>query len=175
MTVAGTPSLLAALSRARVGAAARELEQEMARLRSTAIASGSRAAMRLTWEAGRYVYAFYVDGDGDGVRAEDIASGRDRLVEGPRDLPSRYEGIDFGLPDESIPEVPPGTGVLPPHSDPVRFGRSDIVTFTPRGTASSGSLYVTDGRSTVVAVVLYGATGRLRLCRFDRDLWRWRC
>jgi hypothetical protein len=56
----------------------------------------------------------------------------------------------------------------------VRFGVSDIVTFTPQGTASSGTLYVSDGRDTVFAVVLYGRTGRIRTWRFDRGAWRWR-
>lgn len=153
--------------------AARELEQEMARLRSEAIVSRRNVAMRLTWSQGRYLYAFYADGDGDGVRSADIEAGRDTLIGAPRDLGSRYEGIDFGVLDVSIPEVPPGASSLPPGSDPIRFGRSDIITFTPRGTSSSGTLYVSDGRSTVTAVVLYGATGRLRIWRFDRDRWTW--
>ncbi|PYT17436.1 MAG: hypothetical protein DMF51_02465 [Acidobacteria bacterium] len=171
--VASAPALLAALSRGRVAAAARDLQQELARLRSEAIASHRSVAMRLTWSGGRYLYAFYADGDGDGVRADDVASGRDPLIGGPRDLCSRYEGIDFGLLAEAIPEVPPGSGVLTPGSDPVRFGRSDIITFTPRGTASGGTLYLSDGRAAVAAVVVYGATGRLRIWRFDRDLWAW--
>src|SRR5437867_2637992 len=170
---AATPALFAALSRGRVAAAARDLEQQMARLRSEAIASHHDVAMRLTWSGGRYQYAFYADGDGDGVRSNDIASGRDPLIGEPHDLPDRYEGIDFGLLPEAIPEVPPGSGVLPPGSDPVRFGRSDIITFTPRGTSSSGTLYLSDGQATVAAVVVYGATGRLRLWRFDRDRWVW--
>ncbi len=145
----------------------------MARLRSTAIATGSSVAIRLTWNAGRYQYADFTDGDGDGVRSDDIASGRDPSIGETRDLPSRYEGIDFGVLDTSIPEVPPGSGVLPPGADPVRFGRSDIITFTPHGTASSGTLYLSDGTSTVAAVVLYGATGRIRLWRFDRDRGSW--
>jgi hypothetical protein len=156
-----------------VTAAARELAQEMARLRSEAIASRRNVAMRLTWTEGRYVYAFYADGDGDGVRSDDIASGRDRLLGSPRDLPSRYEGVDFGLLDAPIPEVPPGPGTLPPASDPVRFGRSDIITFTPRGTSSSGTLYVSDGTGVVSAVVLFGGTGRIRIWRFDRARWTW--
>lgn len=154
-------------------AAARELEQEMARLRSEAIASRRSVAMRLTWSQGRYLYAFYADGDGDGVLSADIAAGRDPLIGAPRDLASRYEGIDFGVLDLSIPEVPPGSSSLPPGSDPVRFGRSDIITFTPRGTSSSGTLYVSDRTATVAAVVVYGGTGRLRIWRFDRDRWAW--
>jgi len=173
LVAATTPALVAALSRGRVAAAARELAQEMARLRSEAIVSRRNAAMRLTWSQGRYVYAFFADGDGDGVRAEDIASGRDVLLGSPRDLTSRYEGVDFGLLDVPIPQVPPNPGTLPPASDPVRFGRSDIITFTPHGTSSSGTLYVSDGTSAVAAVVLFGGTGRIRIWRFDRQRWIW--
>jgi Tfp pilus assembly protein FimT len=168
-----TPSLFAALSRARVAAAARDLAQDFARLRSEAIATRRNTAMRLTWTSRGYTYAFYADGDGDGVRGDDIVAGRDPQIGGARDLRSRYEGTDFGLLEVAIPEVPPGPGSLAPFADPVRFGRSDIVSFSPRGTSSSGTLYVSDGRSTVVAVVLYGGTGRIRIWRFDRDRARW--
>jgi hypothetical protein len=145
----------------------------MARLRSEAIATRRNSAMRLAWSSGTYTYAFYADGDGDGVRANDIASGRDPEIGEARDLPSRYEGVDFGLIDAAIPEVPPGAGSLLPYADPVRFGLSDIISFSPLGTSSSGTLYVSDGRTAIVAVVLYGGTGRIRIWRFDRDLWRW--
>ncbi|MFQ5877785.1 MAG: Tfp pilus assembly protein FimT/FimU [Acidobacteriota bacterium] len=173
VAAAATPSLLAALSRARVIAAAREMASVMARLRAGAVASGRNLAMRLVPSAGGYAYSIYADGDGDGVRSSDIASGRDPRLAGPRDLRSRYQGAGFGLLDEAIPAVPPQRGVLRPGSDPVRFGRSDIITFTPRGTSSSGSLYISDGTRFVVAVVLYGGTGRIRTWRFDRLLWRW--
>jgi hypothetical protein len=172
--VAAMPALGGALSRGRAAAAARDLAGEFARLRSTAIVSHRRVGLRLTWDGGRYRYGEYVDGDDDGIRSDDIAAGRDRLVGVMRDLPSRYTGIDFGLLGDAVPAIPPRRGVLAPHDDPVRFGRSDIVTFTPRGTASSGTLYISDGRESLVAVVLYGHTGRIRLWSFDRSSWRWR-
>ena len=167
------PALASGLSRGRVATAAREMAGELARLRSEAIASRRRVALRILRSGGRYVYAVYADGDGDGVRSDDIAAGRDKIILGPRDLPSRHEGIDFGLLEEAIPEVPPGRGVLAPRSDPVRFGTTDTVTFTPWGTSSTGTLYVSDGKESVQAVVLYGRTGRIRTWRFDRALWRW--
>jgi len=172
--VAAAPALGGALSRGRVAAAARDLAGEFARLRSTAIVSHRRVGLRLTWSGGRYYYGEYVDGDDDGIRSDDIAAGRDLLVGTLRDLPSRYSGIDFGLLGDAVPAIPPRRGVLAPHDDPVRFGRSDIVTFTPLGTASSGTLYISDGRKSLVAVVLYGHTGRIRLWRFDRSSWTWR-
>jgi Tfp pilus assembly protein FimT len=167
------PALASGLSRGRVATAAREMAGEMARLRSEAIAERRRVALRIAWSDGRYVYSVYADGDGDGVRSDDIAALRDPLLAGPRDLRSRYEGIDFGLLDAAIPEVPPAPGVLAPQSDPVRFGASDTITFTPWGTSSTGTLYVSDGKESVQAVVLYGRTGRIRIWRFDRALWRW--
>lgn len=173
MVTIGGPALLSALLRYRAMTAAREMAGEMARLRAEAITSRRRVAVRFTRTPALTTYAFYADGDGDGVRADDIASGRDPLLAPPRDLPSRYDGIDFGLLPAAIPEVPPGGAVLAPGSDPVRFGGSDTVTFTPWGTASSGTLYISDGEETVFAVVLYGHTGRIRTWRFDRALWRW--
>lgn len=167
------PAFGAALSRARVAAAAREMAGEMARLRSEAIASRRSVGLRFSAAGGRREFTVYADGDGDGIRADDIAAGRDPLLMAARDLPSRWEGIDFGLLEAAIPEVPPASGVLAPGSDPVRFGSSDTISFTPWGTASSGTLYISDGRDSVFAVVLYGHTGRIRTWRFDRDLWRW--
>ena len=167
------PALTAALSRYRVAAAARTLASELSRLRAEAITSRRRVAMRLIKEGDAYSYAFFADGDGDGVRAADIESGRDPLLAGPRDLASRFGGVDFGLLDVAIPDLPPRGGALLPGDDPVRFGRSDIITFTPLGTASSGTLFVSDSRGIVVAVVVYGGTGRIRTWRFDRHAWRW--
>jgi Tfp pilus assembly protein FimT len=167
------PTLSSALSRYRVVAATRRLASEFARLRSEAIASRRKVAMRLTTVSGRYEYSLYADGDGDGIRTSDIVAGRDPRLAEASDLHSRYQGVDFGFLDVPIPEIPPRRGVLLPDSDPVRFGRSDIITFTPRGTSSSGTLYVSDGTKRVMAVVLYGGTGRIRIWRFDRHAWRW--
>jgi len=167
------PVSAATLSRARVSAAAMDVAATFARLRAQAISGHRRVGLRFTPAPGPRTFAVYADGDGDGVRSDDIASGRDPLLEPPRDLASRYEGIDFGLLDAAVPEVPPQTGAIPPGADPIRFGSSDIVTFTPWGTATGGTVFVSDGRDTVCAVVLYGKTGRLRTFRLDRSTGRW--
>jgi prepilin-type N-terminal cleavage/methylation domain-containing protein len=168
------PAFGDALARARAMAAAREMAGEMARLRGEAVAERRRVALRFVTVAGRIVFGTYADGDGDGVLSADIAAGIDPPIGPVRDLPGRFEGADFGFLDQAIPGIPPSGAPLLPGSDPVRFGGADIVTFTPWGTATSGTLYVTDGRDTVFAVVLYGRTGRIRTWRFDRSPWRWR-
>jgi hypothetical protein len=60
-----------------------------------------------------------------------------------------------------------------PGDDPIRFGRSDLVSFSPRGTSSSGTLYVSDGRLAAAAIVLYGGTGRIRIWVYDRERGAW--
>lgn len=174
LTTFAAPAFGDALARARAMAAAREMAGEMARLRAEAIATHRRVALRFVPVGARIVFTPYADGDGDGVGAADIAAGVDPPIGQERDLPTLFEGADFGLLDQAIPGIPPSGTPLVPGSDPVRFGASDIVTFTPQGTATSGTLYVSDGRDTVFAVVLYGRTGRIRTWRFDRGAWRWR-
>ena len=170
----GAPAFGDALARARAQAAAREMASEMARLRGEAIAQHRRVALRFARGAGGFSFGTYADGDNDGVGAADIAAGVDTPLGPTRDLPTRFEGVDFGLLDQAIPGIPPSGTPLLPGSDPVRFGTADIVTFTPQGTATSGTLYISDGRDTIFAVVLYGRTGRIRTWRFDRTAWRWR-
>lgn len=173
LVLASAPLLAATLSRGRVASAAMEMAGAFARLRAQAIAEHRRVGLVFRKGGGPPAFAVYADGDGDGVRSDDIASGRDPLLEAPRDLPSRYDGIDFRLLDVAVPEVPPQSGAIAPGADPIRFGPSDIVTFTPSGTATGGTVFVSDGRDTVCAVVLYGKTGRIRTFRLDRSDLRW--
>ena len=172
LTAAATPALTSALSRCRAAAAANEMAMEMARLRALAVTERQIVGMRVVRLADGYAWRICRDGDGDGLSGRDIDAGIDSCGE-PRSLRERYEGIDFRLPARAIPEVPPGQGALEPSGDAVRFGRSGIVSFTPLGTSSSGSLYVGDGRDGLFAVVLYGRTGRIRTWRFDTQGFRW--
>jgi len=87
-----------------------------------------------------------------------------------RTIPDVKLGIPPGGP---FPEAPPGTDWLVAGDDPVRFGNSDLVSFTPVGSASSGTLYVTDGKRGLYAVVLFGPTARLRVWRFIPEERRW--
>jgi hypothetical protein len=111
-------------------------------------------------------HSLYRDGNGNGILTAEILSGKDPLVRGPEGPETLHEGIHFGLPDSPIPQVPPGTGPISNPADPIKFGASDIISFSPTGSISSGTLFLTDGRR-VLAVVVYGPTGRIRTMRFD--------
>ena len=114
------------------------------------------------------------DGNGNGLRTAEITRGVDPVLSQDDALERQVQDVRIGLPPGGpYPEAPPGTGSLTAGDDPVRFGRSDLVSFSPVGSASSGTLYVTDGRSGLFAIVLYGPTARLRVWRFLPLERRW--
>jgi hypothetical protein len=115
------------------------------------------------------------DGNGNGLRTREIRRGTDRTLSGPHRMEDHDSRIKLGFPPGGpFPKIPPGTGWIDGTDDPIRFGRSDLVSFTPLGTGSSGTLYVTDGARQLLGVVLFGPTCRVRVWRFDWEERRWR-
>jgi len=114
------------------------------------------------------------DGNGNGLRTAEITLGVDPVVSDDATLERLVEHVTLGFPPGGpYPEAPPGTELLAAGDDPVRFGRSDLVSFSPVGAASSGTLYVTDGHRALFAVVMLGPTARLRVWRFNPEARRW--
>ena len=162
------PFLVAAREESQVMAAARYLAAQAMLARSRAVQYGARVGLRFEQEAGGYRYAAYVDGDDDGIRTADVASGVDRPLGPPRRLREAYPAVRFEL-DSSLPPVT-GTSRGGANADPIRFGSGDTLSFSPVGTATSGSLYLR-GRSGLQCVLrVLGTTGRIRtLCYHPGD------
>jgi hypothetical protein len=56
-----------------------------------------------------------------------------------------------------------GSPVLAPGDDPLRIGNTSMLTFSPLGSATSGTLYVAGLiRGPQMAIRVFGATGRVR-------------
>jgi|WetSurMetagenome_2_1015567.scaffolds.fasta_scaffold25742_5 hypothetical protein len=107
------------------------------------------------------------DGDWDGVTHEDMVRGTDRPLGSPIYL---KEGNAYlGLP-EAVRTDPSGARI--PDDDPVRFGRGDILSFSPTGTSTPGSLYLRDvsGRE-AWAFRVAGLDGRIRCYRWWKGKW----
>jgi hypothetical protein len=68
-----------------------------------------------------------------------------------------------------IPALPPETGLL--SGDPVRFGSSDILSFSPYGTATPGTFYLA-GDASQAAVRVTGGSARVRLMVWRGGRWR---
>jgi type II secretory pathway pseudopilin PulG len=162
------PVTAGALDELRTAMAARYLEGRIMTARMTAIRRSTRVALRFEAVDGDYRYGEYWDGNGNGVRATDIASGIDPEIGTAEWLGSRFPGVTFGLLDH----VPDLDGARSTSTDGIRIGVSRILTLGPDGTASSGTLYIR-GRRGQYAVRVLGATGRTRVMRFQPGAGQW--
>jgi Tfp pilus assembly protein FimT len=140
------PQMLAGLERSHVRAAARYLAARMALSRSQAVARSATVALRFSGEDETLSFAAYVDGNHNGVRSNDIDNGTDAPLEPPARLSDLFPGVIISLSS---------------------FESSGIVSFTPSGTASSGTLYLLGRSGSRYAVRVLGATGRTRVLRYD--------
>jgi prepilin-type N-terminal cleavage/methylation domain-containing protein len=163
------------LARARHRSAAVELARRMTAARWRAVARGVSVGLRFEPDGRGWRVATYQDGDGDGIRSADIAAGRDRAIGDAFHPDEGRPGVQFGLPPgPPIPRVPPSRGWLRGGEDPIRFGRSDIVSFSPLGNVTPGTVYLTDPQGRLAAVVVFGATARIRVRFFDPGTGQWR-
>jgi type II secretory pathway pseudopilin PulG len=164
------PQLTASMDDLRASAAARLVAATLQQTRMEAVRRGRSMAVRFQQTGAGYQFAVYADGNRNGVRADDIAAGRDPQVRASRRLPDAFPGVDFGaaagLPAVDASSSPPGT-------DPIRLGSSDMVTFTPLGTATTGSLYVRGRHDVQYVVRVFGETGKTRLLKFNRWSRTW--
>lgn len=171
----GVPSVLVLASGVRTRLAAAELAGALAQARSLAIRRQQRVGVRFSELGNGFVeYRLHVDGDGDGVRTADIRNG----VDAPLGLPLRFHqlggDIRLGFPPGEPPRDPADPDrLLDRLHDPVRLGSSNIASFSPLGASTPGTLYLTDGRYHLLAVRLFGRTGKLRILRYDRRTETW--
>lgn len=139
--------------------------------RTDAIKRHTHVAFR--WEEGEHGYqmAAYRDGNGNGVRAADIAVGIDPVWLAPERLPDRFAAIDFTL-QAGTPPLDETDGE--DSTEPIRLGRSRILSFSPLGSASSGTIYVAGPNGPQLALRVLGATGRVRIFEFSQGGRTWR-
>jgi hypothetical protein len=131
---------------------------------SIAIAKNVQTAIRFEDGPAGPTYSIYVDGNHNGVLSADIASGRDRRVAGPRALDAGLTGVRVGI-NANVPAIPPDSGTLDP-ADPIRFGRSNMLSFSPMGTATPGTFYLAgDFAQAAVRVTPESARVRILFCR----------
>jgi type II secretory pathway pseudopilin PulG len=170
MAAMAVPSVLAGLDDYRALGAVRYMATRLQRTRMEAVSHQANAALRFVTVDGSYRYGVFLDGNGDGVRAADIADGTDTPIQAEEALSHQFKDVDFGaLP--GLPPVDPSSP--PPGSDPIRFGAADSVSFTPLGTATPGSLYILGPRSAQYCVRVMGETGRTRILKFNVRRWQW--
>jgi hypothetical protein len=169
------PALSDVVRRTRLESATRRLAGSMVAARWGALASGRATGLQLrAGPEGGLLWTLCRDGNGNGLRSADVATGIDPAIRPATRLSDLAPGVRAGiLAHGSIPRLPPQRGALRGLDDPVKFGSSDLASFSPLGSASPGSIYLTDGTD-MTALVVNGQTGRLRLFRFNREAAHWK-
>lgn len=155
------PQVLATVERSRGAAAARYLAGRMAVARAQAVARSAHVALRFENDDSGVRFAVFVDGNGNGVRTTDIVSLIDPLVEPQVSLSDMFPGVAIALTADS------------PGSEAVQTGRTTLLSFTPSGTATSGTIHVRGRDDTQWAVRILGATARIRVLRYVTARGEW--
>jgi len=161
LSAVAIPRVLVTLDSARALGAARYVAARLMLARASAVQRSAATAIRFDRDSRGVRFALYQDGNHNGVRSRDIELNIDREIEQYVRLSDLFPGVDFGLSID-------GQG-----ADPIQLGGTTLLTFTPTGTATSGSLYVRGRNGPQYAVRVLGATGRTRLERYDEQQRAW--
>jgi len=166
MTLAAiaAPTLRAYSVDAQLVGVARRFKQQFLLARSLAVRSGVETAIRFETRPDATYYSVYEDRNFNGVLSLDIQRGVDVRVAGPFLLTNGAPQVRVGI-NPGVPAVPPDTGTLSTE-DPIRFGRSNMISFSPMGTASPGSFYLAGvGQQAAVRVAPSTARVSVWICR----------
>ena len=163
LLAATIPRGRALLQEERLRGAAYAVRSLLRQVRARAAAEARYIGVVFEEVDGDPVFALYGDGNGNGIRRVDIARGTDEKLREPYRLSETFPGVRYG----SLP-----TGASEPFFPGLRIGRSKIVSFSPLGSCTTGTLFLSNDYGLVYAVVVLGTTGRVRIARFIGGKWQ---
>jgi hypothetical protein len=130
----------------------------MAMARTYAVTRSANVALRFNRGGSEPTFQMFVDGNGNGVRNADIASQVDLPLDQPVKLSDLFSDVRFATADGD---------------DPIRIGNTNLLSFTPLGTATPGTIFVRGRDGSQLALRVVGATGRTRLLRYEAESGEW--
>jgi type II secretory pathway pseudopilin PulG len=172
-TLAGIamPQVLGMIDDYRTAGATRYVSSRIQRTRMEAVSRSSRVAMQFVPHGQGYSFGVYLDGNGDGIRSEDIRNAIDPSIAAVDRLADHFSGVEFGV----LAGLPPVEAAgAAPGSDPIKLGASNLLSYSPAGTSTSGSIYVRGRGHAQYVIRVFGDTGRTRILKFNRRTREWR-
>jgi Tfp pilus assembly protein FimT len=150
VTAVAGPVSLAGVKRARGWAGTRFVAARLVRARAQAVARGTAVALRFAGDGEHTTLASFVDGNRNGVLTRDIDSGADPSLDEPVPLSALFPGVAISGDDGPR-----------------------LFSFSPDGTATTGSVFLQSRDGSRFAVRVLGATARVRVERYAeaRDGW----
>jgi hypothetical protein len=109
------------------------------------------------------------DGTRNGLRRADVQSGVDPCFDGPYALDELFPSVTIAV-DPALR----GPGGEPGSADPVRFGSADIVSFSPLGSCTAGSVFLRSRSGQQFTVRVGGLTSRIRVLWYEPAQSAWR-
>jgi hypothetical protein len=155
------PRMLGTIDRSRSMAAARFLASRMTLARTQAVSWGRSVALRFEDDGNGIAFSVYEDGNRNGVQTVDIQRRIDRQIEPRLLLSDQFPGVTIGMAPGERP------------ASAVRLGGTTLLSFSPLGTASSGTIFVRGRDGTQWAVRVLGVTGRTRVMRYVPGTREW--
>jgi Tfp pilus assembly protein FimT len=159
-TAFAVPPFLGVMDRQRAWAAARYLAARMAMARTYAVTRSANVALRFVTDDRDVSFQMFLDDNHNGVRTADIGASVDPSIGKSVRLSELFPGVAIAV------SANVGT-------DPVRIGSTNLLSFTPLGTATPGTVYVRGKDGLQLAVRITGATGRTRVLRYVTDSQQW--
>jgi prepilin-type N-terminal cleavage/methylation domain-containing protein len=163
------PLAHSSVDRSRAAGAARYVAGRMTLARFEAVRRSAHVAIRFEARADGYLLQTYVDGNRNGVRMTDIVRGIDVPIAANEQLANHFTGVEFGI-QPGVTGVDPGPFNT---SDPIQIGSSNLLSFSPAGSSTSGTLFIRTLRGRQFAVRVLGATGRTRILEFNVGARTW--
>ena len=165
------PTMQSLQDRDAARSAARYLANRLGVARIEALRRNTNVSLRFDPEdIGRT--RLFADGDGDGVRQADIDDGIDFALGPAVHITELFRNVSLRIPS-AVP-APDDGGTLDARSDPIRIGSSNLLSFSPLGSATSGTIYLAARTGPQLCVRVLGATGRTRVLWFDTANQSWR-
>jgi prepilin-type N-terminal cleavage/methylation domain-containing protein len=168
----GIPATSEVLAQAAIRTACYDVVTVLTRARAEAVFRGTDVGVKFVPAAGDVIYTLYADGNGNGVTSSDIASGTDPLVAGPYSMRKKYPRITFSFLSWFSGPDPNGDPILN-LGDPIKFGRGSICTFSPRGTASPGTVYLANGKDRQSLVRVSPTSSRIMIWDWQPAARKW--
>jgi prepilin-type N-terminal cleavage/methylation domain-containing protein len=154
--------------RVALSGATSELRATIMYVRAMAIARDRNVAIRFRADDRAWTWTVYEDGDGDGVRNDDISKGKDPQVLAVKRF--QYGPAGIGLPSGKVPDPMANNQPLSLRS-PVRFNTSMLCSFTRQGEVTNGSVVLSDGSNATI-VRVHGTSGRIQVLRWNGTEWK---
>ena len=155
----------------RARAAARLVAAQFARARMEAVRRSTHVAVDMVGSAPDVGLRLVLDANANGVRRAEVDAGIDGELQAEVSVVRQFAGVAFAV-GVACPGIDGGAAV-PPGDAPIKVGASSLLVFTPDGTSSGGTVYLTADTGELFAVRVLGATARVRVlrCRGAGGAW----